>query len=390
MIRRAIRAASAFAGGLRAPASPNARRCSMLPLAAICAFTPVLLVGCADGSLTDVEANEPAVVAAESPTLQYVARTREAPARIVVRVADSTGRPLTRHRVQFSATVGALEIATGSVRTDSAGRARLPQWLVREQRAYQVDVRVNSGAPLSFRVLSLPAEILGGPTAQACPLLDQRLPHFPNLSSTISRLSRGDPLTIVALGSSSTFGTGLDARELAYPAQLQAMLQRVFPRSAITVVNAGVPGNTAADLDARLDADVLATNPQLVVLQTGTNDALRRVPLDSLRAITARTILRFQARGIDVVLLDPQRFAGAGETDEFRMYVDAVTATAEANGVGTAHRYGWMTAVINARRYTMGELLTADGLHQSALSHLCTAHLLTTGIGVAMIESGSR
>ncbi len=350
----------------------------------------VLLAACGDAAATEPDQNEPVVIAAESPTLQYVSAARGTPTPVVVRVLDSTGHPLVRRRVTFVASNGALEVATGLVRTDSTGRARLPRWLVRDSRIYEIAVRVGSGAPMSFKVLSLPPQVLGGETAASCPLPDRTLPRFAALTHTAALLRAGSPLRVVALGSSSTFGTGLASQQSAYPSQLEGMLHQAFPSSAVTVINAGVPGNIAADLDARLDASVLAEHPDLVILQTGTNDALRRVPIDSLRAITERTIMRLQRLGIEVIVLDPQRFSGAGETDEYRSYVAAVAASAEARGIGTAHRYGWMTSVLDTHRYTYADLLSVDGLHQSSLSHLCTAHLLTTGIAVAVLEAAAQ
>ncbi|HEX2949579.1 MAG TPA: GDSL-type esterase/lipase family protein, partial [Armatimonadota bacterium] len=44
--------------------------------------------------------------------------------------------------------------------------------------------------------------------------------------------------------------------------------------SVSEVLNAGVGGNNTRMLLERLDADVLAQHPDLVVLMVGTNDAL--------------------------------------------------------------------------------------------------------------------
>lgn len=46
------------------------------------------------------------------------------------------------------------------------------------------------------------------------------------------------------------------------------------PHVQVRVINAGRPGDTTRDLLARLDRDVLARTPSLVVLMVGTNDAL--------------------------------------------------------------------------------------------------------------------
>ncbi len=346
----------------------------------------LLLAACTDGVAAPDVSLSGASVDAETPTLQYVASSADAPQPATVRLRDSAGSPLARSRVTFTSSDGALEVTTGTLRTDSAGRVRLPRWIARGSGTHDVTVRAGSGASVSFRVVTLPSGIREGEDPVACPLLGRRLPHFQRLTRTAARLRSGAALTIVAFGSSSTFGTGLTSIDLAYPAQMQAQLRRTFPGSEITVLNAGVPGHSSDQLDARLESDVLVHAPDLVVLQTGTNDALKRLPFDAVRASTRNTIARLQALGIDVVVLDSQRFPGFGESELYQQYGSLVSVLAESMGVSTARRYEWMTAALETQRYGYGDLITADGLHQSALAHRCTARLLSMGITVAALE----
>lgn len=69
---------------------------------------------------------------------------------------------------------------------------------------------------------------------------------------------------IVALGDSITAGTALQ-RNARYPAQLARLLGR-------PVCNAGVDGDTASDMLARLDSDALRSHPAAVVVLAGAND----------------------------------------------------------------------------------------------------------------------
>lgn len=75
--------------------------------------------------------------------------------------------------------------------------------------------------------------------------------------------------TIVCLGDSITAGVGVGPGE-AYPDLLAKEL-------GVEVVNAGVPGDTAAQGLARLRR-VLDEDPWLVVVELGGNDILRRMP----------------------------------------------------------------------------------------------------------------
>src|SRR5579883_1944166 len=94
------------------------------------------------------------------------------------------------------------------------------------------------------------------------------------LPRTAARLAAGGPLTIVAFGSSSTEGYGATRPEFSYPSRLAAVLQARFPAVPIRVVNRGVSGEVASQMLARLDRDVLAEKPDLVIWQLGTNAVL--------------------------------------------------------------------------------------------------------------------
>src|SRR5262249_27366188 len=70
---------------------------------------------------------------------------------------------------------------------------------------------------------------------------DFPLPH------TARRLASGEPIKIVALGSSSTSGAGASTSAFAYPNRLAEELTRRFPGHQITVLNRGVNGEEITD-----------------------------------------------------------------------------------------------------------------------------------------------
>lgn len=73
-----------------------------------------------------------------------------------------------------------------------------------------------------------------------------------------------------------------------------------------TVINAGRGGDTTADLLARLEGDVLAQAPDLVVLLAGTNDRLnspKAIPLAQYEENLRDLVRRIAARGAKVLLV---------------------------------------------------------------------------------------
>ena len=104
---------------------------------------------------------------------------------------------------------------------------------------------------------------------------------------------------ITFLGTSLTAGLGLDPDQ-AYPAVIQRKLDSLkLPWRA---VNAGVSGETSAGALRRLDW-VLRDRPSVLVVETGANDMLRGVNLDSTRANLDSIVARARAADPDVTIV---------------------------------------------------------------------------------------
>src|SRR3954467_1401120 len=84
-------------------------------------------------------------------------------------------------------------------------------------------------------------------------------------------IARGDPLTIVAFGSSSTAGAYASTPATTYPARLEIELRTRFPNNSVTVLNRGENGEDVAENLARFNKSVSVEHPDLVLWQVGTN-----------------------------------------------------------------------------------------------------------------------
>jgi acyl-CoA thioesterase I len=343
----------------------------------------VLAAACSGSPSDATPSDELATIVSTSRRAEFVAAGSDLAVHPGVLIRDRDLRPLSGRSVRFMVAPDSGAAAEFVVQSDSTGRASLPAYGFPNSGHYRIDARFGSTNLVQFTVVALPETLLTPAAITRCPLLDDTLPQFGGIARTVTLLREKRPVTIVALGSSSTFGTGASDTSLSFPSQFARELQRVFPASAIRLFNAGIGGNVATDLDARLERDVLVHTPDLVILQTGTNDARTAVPLDTMRAATRRTITRIRERSADIVLLDSQRFQGDGESPLFLTYLAAVTDVATSLNVPVARRYAWMSAVLAARTYTYDDLIGPDHLHQTDLASECTAHILSTGITAA-------
>jgi acyl-CoA thioesterase I len=106
-----------------------------------------------------------------------------------------------------------------------------------------------------------------------------------------------NPILIVALGASNTFGEGVERHE-SYPAQLELLLRA--SGHDVRILNAGLYGNKTGQMLARIDADV-PPGTHLVILQPSGND--RKAGEERANNI-AEIGHRLSARGVKMLLLE--------------------------------------------------------------------------------------
>lgn len=198
----------------------------------------------------------------------------------------------------------------------------------------------------------------------------------PPLARVADRLGRHQPLRIVALGSSTTSGFGTSSPDKAYPSLLKHELERRFPDGPIEITNGGVNGQLASDMFDRLYRDAITLEPDLVIWQTGTNDALSRVEMEDFYLFLSEGIDRLVEAGIDVVLVDPQFFPGVRNEDSYERYVEAMRAVAEQKRIPLLPRYAIMRHWALASPQPV-EMLAWDRFHLNDLGHYCITQALT-------------
>ncbi len=214
----------------------------------------------------------------------------------------------------------------------------------------------------------------------ACPLVAADALSLP---ASRAALREGRPLTILAFGSSSTGGSGASTPDGTYPARLEAWLRLAMPRVRLNVLNRGKGGQDAPEMLARLEADVLAAAPTLVIWQAGANAALHGMPPEAFRAAMALGLARLRATGADVVLMDSQRAPRILAVPNHARY-DAVMAELAA----AQHLPLFSRAHLMRRWEASGtpaaEMLGADGLHHNDRGYDCLAAALAGSITAAL------
>jgi acyl-CoA thioesterase-1 len=150
--------------------------------------------------------------------------------------------------------------------------------------------------------------------------------------------STGSPVgtTVVFLGDSITHGHRLP-RNVAFP-------YRVGQAVGVNAINAGISGDTTDGGLGRLERDVLAHRPRVVVVGLGVNDAFGQRPPDHVARNLLTITQRIRATGAHVVLLHMAVPGVAG--DGYRVGLREIARSEGAtlvedflDGVVPAHTY---------------------------------------------------
>ena len=199
-------------------------------------------------------------------------------------------------------------------------------------------------------------------------------------------LFRSEPIIIVAIGSSSTAGAGASSSAASYPSRLAVELTQRFPGHPITVLNRGVGGEEIGDMLERFDRDVIATKPDLVLWQFGTNSVMRDDKFNNHNVAIRKGLTKIRSTGADIVLIDPQFAPKVIVKPEAARMVELIASTAKVEGVDLFPRFDVMRRWHQVDHMPFKTFVSPDGLHMNDWSYGCFAK----GLGMAIAEAAQR
>jgi lysophospholipase L1-like esterase len=212
-----------------------------------------------------------------------------------------------------------------------------------------------------------------------------------SLPHVAGKLAAGEPVVIVAFGSSSTAGYGTTSPEYTYPNRLAAQLRRKYPSADITVINRGKGGEDAPEMMKRLQVEVIDMKPDLVIWQVGTNAVLRNEDPGETAKLVEDGVARIQAAGADLVLVDPQYSPAVNQhLESASRMVKLLGKVAQLRHVGVFPRFEVMRQWHENQALPIDSFVIADGLHMNDWGYACFAQLLGDDIikSVGQIKLG--
>jgi len=228
-----------------------------------------------------------------------------------------------------------------------------------------------TGGALAQAKLATPAVIQGQETPRSCKAPSDLLRLEWPLPRLAEAFKRGEDIRIVALGSSSTQGAGASSQAASYPARLLVELRGRFPQHKFEVINLGIGGQLASDMLPRLRTTVVALQPDLVIWQTGVNDAIRGVKISDFQATVESGLDVLKKAQIDVVLLNHQYYPGAARLPNFPGYLRMMKQISTDRKIPLLRRYEIMQHMVTSSQYSLDELLAPDKFHLNDTSYRC-------------------
>jgi lysophospholipase L1-like esterase len=217
--------------------------------------------------------------------------------------------------------------------------------------------------------------------AEDCPPKgDMPIPLLPH---TRAALATNQPLVAVALGSSSTRGWMSTNIAHSYPALLQRELNDALPKADFAFINRGVGGQDAPEELARMDSDVIAIRPQLVIWQVGANGAVHDESPLVFKALVEVGIEKLKTAGADVILMDNQRSPRIMASPEHNVMDEALADVAKESGVNLFSR-GTLMDHWAAEGAPYEDFIAVDGFHMNNRGYACLAQAMADVISTAL------
>jgi acyl-CoA thioesterase-1 len=232
-------------------------------------------------------------------------------------------------------------------------------------------------AALPARAQDAPAAPL--PLSKACQAGASAIADEGPLPNVAATLSQRKTLRILAMGAAPGH---IGARRGEYTALIEAMLENAIKGVDVTMINRGVSGELAAHAAARMKNEVALDDPDLVLWQVGTNDALAYVDANDFALTLKDQIDWLKAHKVDVVLVGLQ-FASQMTRDAH--YIDireALRRVAAQENVIVVRFFEAMQIIEQAAH--AGATPVADEFERSEAGYNCLAQYVARAITLGL------
>jgi acyl-CoA thioesterase I len=206
---------------------------------------------------------------------------------------------------------------------------------------------------------------------------------LPNVAAALQQRRR---VRILAIGASSA--TRRTARRGGHTEETKQILEDAIKGLDVVMINRGVSGELSAQAAARIQNEVALNEPDLVLWQVGTNDAMAYVPLDDFENTVTETLRWLRAHKVDVVLVGLQYVDRMEQDANYRAVRQLLRSIADRENVMIVRRYE-AQRLLNQAKASGGGLLP-DEFQQSEEGYICLAQYLARAITLGVFGDAMK
>jgi acyl-CoA thioesterase-1 len=200
-------------------------------------------------------------------------------------------------------------------------------------------------------------------------------------------LRPGGHLDVLALGSASLLGAHGGAAD-SVPDRMVQALHATVPQAAIRLTLHASRTESAEEMLAALRRELAVRRYELILWQTGTVEALRRVPPEQFRRTLAEGITAAMEAGADVVLIDMQFSRLLDRHADLAPYRAAMTEAALQPGVMMFPRYALTRAWAEDGQLDLEATARPDRRRAALRLRACLGEALARSLSQAAQASG--
>jgi acyl-CoA thioesterase I len=204
------------------------------------------------------------------------------------------------------------------------------------------------------------------------------------LPNVAAALEQRKTIRILAIGASA----GRRRARGSYTDQIERLLEQALKGIDVVMINRGVSGELAADAATRIKTEVALEQPDLVLWQIGTNDALAYVPLAELEETITSTIRWLKEHKVDVVIAGLQYINRMAQDSHYAAVRDLMRRIAAQENVIVVRRYEAMQLMEQAAK--PGGDFVPDEFERTEEGYSCLAQYFARAITLGTFGKGLR
>jgi acyl-CoA thioesterase I len=257
------------------------------------------------------------------------------------------------------------------------------------QRSSSVVLSLLLSCAVAFGQDNAPAQQtppMPAPFSRDCQLGGNEITADSLLPNVAAALQQRKQIKILAIGASAA--ARRRHSRTGYTEEIRQILQQAIKGLDVVMINRGVSGELSAQAAPRIKNEVALTEPDLVLWQVGTNDALAYVSLDELEDTIVDTLRWLKEHKVDVVLVGLQYVDLMEQDQNYRAVRELLRKIAAQENVMIVRRYEAQRLLQQVQKGGGG--LVPDEFERSEAGYVCLAQYMARAITLGIFGQSLR